>query len=265
MSKEKYEFVIYNPAKSFGDKPNFISINAPLPAGFTSLYAVDAATKEAIEQVSTTQKFAGVVWGPRLWLDLDTREAADVVGNHLTNKGLSFVAYDTGNRGMHFGIARNATPSHLLPAIDKQWASNLAQELGVDIDTSIYTHLHLFRTPGTLHEKTGLPKKLIYEQSGTSISPTLIERKNLRHVRLTENIDSRYSVFDSLRVMANSVPTNPGERHPTLVRLTYALRDVTRVPPEHALWWINEVNKMSSEPKSFEEIEKLFRSIYEEN
>lgn len=253
----EYRYSIFSTSTNYGASPNFVDVSELPRGGFGSLYLVSKKTAEAIKQAGTTKKFAGVVWAGRLWLDIDSYEAAEKVEGRLQQMGLNYVAYDSGHRSAHFGILRRAAPSHLLPVQDKEWVRAHFPEA----DLSIYTHLHLFRLPGTPHLKTGRKKVLVSRQPGAA----LVHRPYVGELGEARPSKSFYSlgtsVFESRRIMSNSVPTTNGTRHPTLVKLAYALHD-KGVPPEVARWWVAEVNKLAEEPKEDWELDKLVQSIY---
>lgn len=263
---EKYHcFHIYSPGLYYSAEPVFHSgIALDSKTGFASLYAVSGQDREAIEQAGTTKGFAGVVWGQRLWLDVDSYEAADKVETKLKEMKYDYVAYDTGGRGAHFGILRNSAPSHLLPAQDRAWAKKHFES---EADTSIYTHLHLFRLPGTIHASTGKPKVLVTRQSGESLIYAKLDNiipsssGNLGTLSTLQSDSNSRSVFDNFDIMAQTGPARNGNRHPTLVRLAYSLKGAS-VPVDKSFWWLCEANKMFPEPKDEKEIEKIVRDVY---
>lgn len=254
----EYKYYIYSPSKHYGAKPYFVERDGlPDKTGFSSLYAVTEDTAEAIESTGTTAQFKGVVHSERLWLDFDTEESSDAAQSKLESMGYDIIVYHSGNRGIHVGILRDHAPSHLLPAKDKAWVeANFP-----DADRSIYTPLHLFRLPGTRHEKTGRIKEFITHIRGGALRLPALTRQDIK-LTPTVNHSGERSVFECIRVMANSTPARNGQRHPQLVRLAYALKDDIQAEPYIALWWMLEVNKMAEEPKSFEEVEQIVKSIY---
>lgn len=261
MNRNRY--IIYSPTLSYGSEPLFIPQDGQIPSeGFVSLYSVSANDAEDITAAGTTAKFMGCVWSERLWLDADSDEAASKVKEKLDELGYNYVAFVTGNRGGHFGILRSGRPSHLLPQQDRSWATTHFEGL---VDLSIYTHLHLFRLPGTRHHKTGLRKELVLSVEGNTLTLPKVERTSGRlNVTITPDSSNDSSVFDCRRVMGNSVPMKNGERHATLVRLAYALRDAAGLTQEVALWWMLEVNKMFEERKDEKEVENINRKVYGE-
>ena len=252
-----YTFSLYSATADYGAVPNFLVLGESDLKGFSSLYQVTAETAAAIEQAGTVKGFKGVVWSKRLWMDFDNPDAARRADGKLKEMGYDYISYSTGNRGMHFGILRSNPPSHLLPLLDKTWVKTHFPEA----DLSIYTHLHPFRIPGTVHEKTGRPKVLIAEHRGSILTLPPLKREEMQIVSTGQREGK--SVFDCFYVMANTVPVSNGQRHQIMIRLLNALKNDAGVPMDIAMWWTNEWNKMLSEPKEDHEIEKAVRSIYE--
>jgi hypothetical protein len=260
----EYNCVFYSRDLNYGSTPVFRRCNSISEPGFTSLYAVTNSTAQAIQAANTTAKFSGPVWSGRLWVDIDSYEVAGEVEARLQRLGLGYVAFDSGGKGAHFGIRREAKPSHLLPLLDKSWVKAHIPEA----DTSVYTHMHLFRLPGTPHHKTGRLKEFVSHFSGKALNMAEWQKRveqmapSLSVSAPQANSDAP-SVFESLRVMANSVPTNIGNRHPTILKAVYGLCDLD-TPIEVARWWAGEINKMSDEPKEDWELDKLVNSVYEQ-
>lgn len=256
--KDTYGFYLYNSRKSFGTSPNFYNRKQAPLEGFSSLYGIDQDTASAIIEEGTTKGFKGIVWDKWLKIDIDSYgDAARAAKGRLIEMGLSFVEYDSGGKGHHFYVERLALPSHLLPQKDKMWVKSNFPEA----DTSIYTHLHLFRLPGTKHEETGKYKKVLDAVKGNVLVLPKLEVTNVISQTTLDsgNIDS---IFNCYRVMRDTVPVSAGERHAALVRLAYALRDDAKANREACQWWMEEVNKLYDEPKETEEIRKIVQSIY---
>jgi hypothetical protein len=257
--KDDYVYYLYSTIATYGPRPKFVHANdLHSLEGFISLYAVTKDTAEAITEAGTAAGFKGIVHSERLWLDCDAYEKADAVEERLKERGYDYVAYDTGGRGAHFGINRANGPSHLLPLQDKQWV----QENFPECDSSIYTHLHPFRLPGTSHQRTGKRKCLILQQQGSYLQLPRSTKQILREENGCFDGESlRKSIFDIHFIQRNSEACKAGERHPQLIRLIYALEN-NGYSKEIARWWVGEVNKRFSPPKSQDEIEKALGSIY---
>lgn len=256
-----YQYGLYSSSATYGYTPVFVhrdSLDGNGYKGFSSLYLVTQEAAEAVVKAGTTQGFKGVVWSERLWLDFDSYEAAEQAELKLITEGVDYVGYDTGGRGAHFGILRNTAPSHLLPLQDRKWA----EEHFPEADKSIYTHLHPFRIPGTTHDKTGGVKRLVCEQRGSAIVLPQFKKEQLHISTPSSSEGRRKSIFNCYRVMREMTPSTNGERHYSLVRLIYALKDDAKVSKEEALYWCNEWNKILLEPKSDAELEKAIQSIY---
>lgn len=256
--KERYTFYVHSNSKRYPLPPVFVSGLSGLQ-GFSSLYAVTEEDAAALARTGTIAGFNGNVWSERLWIDCDTYAAADQVEAILREMELDFIAFDTGNRGAHFGVLRDAAPSHLLPRLDREWVRHHLPAGAAD--TSIYTTLHLFRLPGTVHETGGRPKRLVLEQSGKVLKHGPLPEK---YVASPTNVvsDKVKSIFQCYPVMKNTVPTKVGTRHATYVKLLYSLRDEMGADIGVARFWLGEVNKMAEEPKTEQELEQLVGSIY---
>lgn len=272
--KDTYAYHLYSPRPDYGTTPVFYHRDDLPKEGFISLYSVDKPTAMAINQAGTCKGYKGIVFSERLWIDVDSYEAADAVEERLREAGYDYVAYDTGGRGAHFGILRLSADSsgilgpglegmfpcsHLLPLQDKQYV----QEHFPEADSTIYTHLHPFRLPGTPHHRTGKRKTLVSEGGGRSLALPAFKQESVERPIgefLSGSKDGK-SILDITFITRNSEPAKAGERHAQLVRLCYALRD-NGYGINIARWWVNEVNKRFQPKKTEEEIEKVVQSIF---
>ncbi len=227
--------------------------------GFSSVYAIDESSAEALQRTQNYVGFKGVVWSDKLWIDADTEEAAIKIDAGLRESGLGFTRYTTGNRGAHFGINREAAPSQLLPEQDKAWVKARYPEA----DLKLYGHLHMFRLPGTVHEKTGKPKEIVATVEGTTIIHGRPDKKRAVQSLGSLMNPSTESVFVDNTIMNNSVPCTNGQRHYALLSVATKF-SMRKEDPKIALWWLREINKMFTEPKSEEELNKLIHWAYEE-
>lgn len=269
----EYLYSIYSAGLYYASVPSFVGVgDLENKQGFSSLYSVTLETSKAIQQTGTTQGYKGVVWSERLWLDIDTKHLSEEVSiltlqnveTKLKEMNLDFISYDSGGHpsvgGGHFGILRDTRPSHLLPAQDRSWV----KEHFPQADSSIYTHLHLFRLPGTVHQVTGRQKCLVTRQSGKSLVLPKFQRaevsSNLFDNEGQENSSNR-SVFSNFEIMSQIGPQTNGQRHFSLVRLAFSLRD-HNIPLDKAYWFLRENNKLFAEPKQDSEIEKIVRDVF---
>lgn len=255
-----YCYSLYSPGKWYPKIPEFICKPEEITTGFSSLYSVDEFTAHALVDTGTIRGFKGIVWSDRLWLDFDTQEAGKEALNKIKERTeLNYVCYSSGGRGLHIGILRDSNPSHLLPLFDKKWTEKTFE----GHDPSIYSHLHLFRLPGTIHEKTGLKKELIEVGGKESVQVDFSILENEKQYDYTENkvYGGDRSIFDSKSIMYNSTPQDNGQRHEHLVRCLYALKS-SSVSVFNARWWVGEVNKTYNDRKSEESLDQLVRSIY---
>lgn len=248
---------LYTPGKLHSVAPTFMDGIRGDVKGFASIFAIDKGTAEAIQQAGTTISFKGVVWSDTLWIDTDSYEAADQVELKLKEMGYAYISYDTGGRGAHFGIYLSVPPSHVLPYQCKAW---VGEHFGGLADLSIYTHLHLFRIPGTRHERTGRPKAFVGRHEGRALVLPRWEPKSKPLTAVASN--ASVSFFDNHRVQSNLIPASNGQRHHQLVKLIYALKDSQGLDASTATWVCSEWNKTCEEPKDEAAIQKAVDSIY---
>jgi hypothetical protein len=260
-NNDKYTFYLITPSHFHTSTPEFVHRdNLPSRTGFSSLYAVTKESAQAIVSARTTKGFKGVVWSPELKMDFDTYESGRRAESKLKEMGYGYTIYDTGGRGVHFTIpVFGQHPSHVLPRLQNGFVGENFPEA----DKSIYTHLHLFRLEGTVHERTGGIKQSIGEYAGKILDlRDYTPRDESRREGKTQE-KTEVSVFSCNRVMFNSHPVDSGDRHRALVKLCYALKEEAGANKEFALMWMNQVNLSYSEPKEQHEVEKIIGSIYE--
>lgn len=265
MSKELYGkayiFRLGSYTNIIGRPPRFFSPKdlSGLGLQFASVYEVTAETAVAIEEAGTAAGFKGVVWSQKLWIDLDTEEAAKEAQQKLKELGYDHAVYTTGNRGCHIGIARPAKPSHCLPQQDKAWVrTNIP---GADL--SLYWQLHLIRLPGAIHEQTGKRKELLYHHPGTELLlPPLDDTNTAVASEASYPNSSRPSIFTNWEITSR-ITEGDGSRHSQLVHLACALRRA-QVTRDECLWVVAEANRGFNEPKPFEEMERIVQWAYNE-
>ena len=259
---DKYNWRLGSTTTTLGKPPLFYTNRDLLPSGcqFASVYGITAEDAQAIHTEGTAAQFKGVVWSARLWADFDTTESAEAAKAFLKKEGYDHVVYTTGNRGAHIGVARSATPSHLLPQRDKQWAAtNLP-----GCDLSLYWHLHLIRLPGAVHESTGLRKELLYSHEGRQIIlPPYVNSEGTSYVpKAPTSSGNRDSIFNIWSIASNLTEPTGISRHKHLVGLAKALRDDGQVTADEALWVLLEVNRGYGEAKPEEEVQSILRWAY---
>ncbi len=255
-----YDWNVYSPRPDYGSEPRLVEFrDLPGLTGYASVYSISAESAEAIITAGSTAKFAGVVWSERLWIDIDGLDKLEEVEKRLQQRKLGYDVWFTGGRGYHLGVNRDCFPSHLLPHQDKQWAK--ATFGGDLVDLGIYTHLHLFRLPNTLHERTGKPKEFLRSVPGNMLELPRYDRGNTANIGSFGNGSSPASIFSNFEVMAKVGPVRVGNRHSVLVSTGYSLAR-HGVTAEAALWWLSEMNKYFEEPKSEEEIIKVVQDVF---
>lgn len=259
---QDYLYRVSSTTNVIGRPPSLVR-GSDLRAGgakFASVYAVTAHDAAAIQHAAQTAAgFKGTVWSHRLWIDFDTYEAAITAESWLKEQGYDYVSYDTGGRGRHVGVLRDARPSHTLPEQDKRWVE--ANIRGADL--SLYWHLHLIRLPGTVHDRTGKQKHLHSTNAGRAIVLTPLLAGGPaegvgRLQREDEGTSSSESVFSKFEVLQLLQGCDPEGRHKHLVKLAFALRLHSGGGLDEAVWVLGEVNKQFPEgPKEEAEVRRI--------
>jgi hypothetical protein len=228
----------------------FVHRNELPPGGFSSLYFITEVQKE--ELIKTGIKgFRGEIWSPWIWIDEDTEQGALQTERRLIELNVQYDVYTTGNRGRHFCIHRESAPSKWLPYTDKYWVKTISNTA----DLSIYTGLHLFRLDGTVHEKTGQHKKLLYSVSGDILKlpivepPTYVEQEE-------DNEDVVSSLFINQTIMSLTTAAGEGGRNKRLVDLAVALKN-NGENEAFISRWLYHTNLLFNPPCLQEELDKI--------
>lgn len=198
------------------------------------------------------------MWSKFLFVDFDDKfEAAKAFKDYLIANSITFTEWDSGNRSIHFHILREVEPSKHLPNTDWLWITEHAPEA----DRSLYAKggLHPYRLPGTVHENTGRPKKLLYKHQGKPLHLEIQEEKPIEESQAVDT-EGNSSLFIDSRVMRNINGFVEGARYfPTLKLASYLSRQ--GYTSEFVEQWIREVNKLSYPPLPEDRLLKIFRSI----
>lgn len=234
----------------------FIPENSLPPLGFCSLYGVSETDAKALMEAGSYAGFKGVVYpGEWLWIDVDDDNLQDEYERKIDEMGLEFQLWTTGNRGCHFAIRRNLSPSQHAPNVDKEWV----KQHFPDADLGLYSHLHLIRQKGAIHEKTGLRKTLLRHLPGSVLFLEYSAgAKKTKHV----NSGIVSSVFDNKLIMDLSIPHESGSRRKYLLRLAAELAR-TNNPMEFALVWMINVNMMG-DPLPEDDLANIVKWAYSE-
>lgn len=237
----------------------FVHVSDVPNAGFSSVYAVRENDATALERAGTAAGFKGVVCSPTLSVDCDTAEAFNAVTRRLRDRGIAFTAYLSGNRGGHFEIPREIEPSHLLPALDRAWvAENLPEA-----DLSLYSHLHLWRREGAVHEKTGKRKTKVSEQDGTILTAADfadLEPETLVAEPLPSGLQFQ-CVFTDDKIMSKTVPSGRGGRHKTLCAVAARLQTLGQ-PLHFVEVWLFNMNLFFDPPLPEADVKRIAAWAY---
>jgi hypothetical protein len=141
------------------------SIQPSLPA-FLSAFSYPETFREHVEKTGSTAEYPGPVGIPALNFDVDRQDLATALrdtrrlAHFLADKyGVDPLVHFSGSKGFHVSLPLgNLEPDVVNHQIAKALACRLADEIGVEIDTGVYSPVQLWRAPNSKHHKTGLHK-----------------------------------------------------------------------------------------------------------
>lgn len=234
----------------------FIPETSLPPAGFCSVYGVSETDAKALLEAGTYAGFKGVVHpGQWLWIDVDDSLEVETAKAKAKELGVEHKVYTTGNRGCHIAIRRDLSPSQHVPDVDKSWVKQHFPYA----DARLYSHLHLLRQTGAIHEKTGAKKSLLYHSPGSVL---FLEYSGQAKKNRPWNAGNITSVFASRTIVDLSIPHEAGSRRKYLLRLAAELAR-TNNPIEFSMVWMINVN-MLGDPLDYEDLERIVQWAYDE-
>lgn len=258
---EQFCYVEYRklPFRGKDEKPLLVKLDDPIlqTGGFCSVYQVNEEGKKWIEERGSVGGFgeSGIpVWSPLLFVDFDDcPEDAEYLRGLLLHDGIAFQMFDSGNRSIHFHIAREITPSIDVPYSDKEYIRTVVPKA----DLSLYSAMHPFRLTGTIHEKTNRPKILIDSFDGNPLSIPIISKPDYTETKLRA---ASISIFEDPLVMGLSRGFREGQRYKNTLVLAYKLKERGETPGM-VKGWVRNVNKLSFPPLPEERLNRIFRSV----
>lgn len=140
----------------------------------------------------STAGFDGPCWSRWLAFDIDregdfesavrdARKLAAFVADRWRLEGDDLLLFFSGSKGFHLlaplAAAGSPPPSIDFAAVCRRLAENLSGAAGVEVDRSIYDRQRLFRSPNSLHPKTGLRKRPIAFDELLFVKPSAIRER----------------------------------------------------------------------------------------
>ena len=184
--------------------------------GFRSVFAfAEADAKQIIQQGSSKNFSRFAVFTDELLLDFDNGrdEQFNRAEKWARDSDCTFSVFESGSKGLHLEIAAVPKYGRTVPMSQQAFVETI---MGVTSDVSLYRHGSLYRLPGTLHKKTGKPKKRVASNLGDAlVDYTLLDESCI----IDFGSDSVHDkVVASLeRVLRwHSRPPNQGRRYQTL-------------------------------------------------
>jgi hypothetical protein len=141
------------------------AIQPDLPA-YLSAFSYPEKLRELVERTGSTAGYSGPVGIPKLHFDIDRPDLATALidtrrlVHFLADRyGVDPLVHFSGSKGFHVSLPMGSLePDPDNHQIAKALACRLADEIGVTIDTGVYSPVQLWRAPNSRHHKTGLHK-----------------------------------------------------------------------------------------------------------
>lgn len=151
---------------------------------FRSCFGYPEETAQYIETNGNTKGLSGkVVYCDMILIDVDEEGNVDAVKELVSNMGLGYSLWTTGNRGIHIHIPIDSVEGVNVPYSITEWLRGAG--LWSLIDTTIYKAGSQFRVPEAIHDNTGLAKTLTKEVAGSTptvpllVPPPTVQRNDL--------------------------------------------------------------------------------------
>lgn len=165
-----YYFEIRSSKERVGAPVLIPASKLTLTTGFRSVYGFTEETAEHIKQTRSTAGLKGTpVYAEEILIDFDDQyDEANKFRESLIKDNISFTAYDSGNRSVHFHVPHAPICEEWVPLAHKQWVLSRTKLA----DTSFYHAVGMFRLPLTVHEKTGKLKLVVDSHEGALLTLT---------------------------------------------------------------------------------------------
>lgn len=141
---------------------------------FLSMFLFPPEFLTHLQQTGSTANYAGDVWCPFLWIDIDAADLGEALrqarafigylGNRFRLDGEELLCFFSGKKGFHIGIPAthwNPQPGPLFHRACRVLAEAMAQAAGITIDRGVYDKVRAFRSPNSRHPATGKHKRMI--------------------------------------------------------------------------------------------------------
>ncbi len=184
--------------------------------GYISVFGFSEGDANIIRARGHSRDFKEFAVGSKtLIMDFDNGvDSAITVSERLVDLDVRHFVYQSGGKGCHILADCEEGYSESLPGQHK----DLALSLSPDADTSIYRANALIRLPGTVHERTGHRKELLWANPGSKVLELPAPRE-LSFERPIENSpDALFFLFSQAAFMLESEVT-PGRRHDCIWRM----------------------------------------------
>jgi hypothetical protein len=193
--------------------------------GFRSVYSLTEADAMDVRRRGNSKNLAQyAVFTDELVMDFD--DGVDVhfktAEKWLLDRDVSFSVFESGSKGLHIEAVCVPKYGRTIP---QSQAKFVREVMGVMSDESIYRHGSLYRLLGTLHKKTGKPKKLLTSHLGDA----MIDYAELGFIEMLDfsNVPGHDGVTRVLEHLLNryAQPPDRGRRYQSLWSLVKNMKD----------------------------------------
>lgn len=162
-----YLYEVRNSVKRLGPPVLLAYGQAQLRPGYISTYGYGDTAIRRIKEQGHMQDLAGYTVDSReLLVDFDNKEAeAKAFIRYLRKRSIGYTAGPSGGRSVHVHVRIEYMEGPLVPKYQEAWCAKNAH----GCDMSIYHVGGVFRTWGTIHEKTGRPKEVQEVRKGKEL------------------------------------------------------------------------------------------------
>jgi hypothetical protein len=230
--------------------PSLIELPDP---GYASVYMFREEDALKIKTAQSSRNLAQYpVASEHLVIDIDDGdEGLAKVVKVLDEKNYSYEVWSSGGKGYHIYIPHDLVVSENLPYSHKK----TIEELGLEVDESLYQHGRLLSLPNRVHPKTGKKKELIRIKEGEKMSLKLYTPPTTMtfNFEAVGGLDLYATALDRLKTLI-AKPPKPGNRHTALWGVSKDLFEIG-LSYETVLDLILKVNELWPDKKPKEEVE----------
>jgi hypothetical protein len=156
---------------------------------YLSVFQFGVDFKHYLATNGSTKGYAGPTWARWIWFDIDregniesaladARRLVDSMSKRYQIQPRDLLIFFSGSKGFHVGLPTSifdGVADRRFHDFARTFASVLAANACIMIDSSIYARVHLFRAPNSRHPTTGLHKRRLTDQEFAELTAAEIQ------------------------------------------------------------------------------------------